>query len=91
MFKELEVVTLNHPIRKYGLKEGAIGTVVDVSKDKKSGLIEFMDNDGKTIVVVDLDFSDVRQNHIKSKTKNTYKKASDYRSFVIRDKRRKNN
>ena len=94
MFKELELVVLGHDIKKYNLKEGAIGTVVDVSKGKKKALVEFMNNEGKTIAVIDLDFSEVRQNNIKAlsknlKNKNTYEKSSDYRSFVIRDQRRK--
>ena len=94
MFKELEIVILNHPIKKYGLEEGSIGTVVDVYKDKKKAVVEFMDDDGKTIAVIDLDLSEVKQNNIKSiskslKSKNTYEKSSDYRSFVIRDQRRK--
>ena len=35
MFKELGIVVLNHDFKKYGLKEGSIGTVVHVYKDKK--------------------------------------------------------
>ena len=39
MFKELEIIALNHPIKKYGLKEGSVGTVLDVHKDKKKQLL----------------------------------------------------
>ena len=96
MFKELEIITLNHDINKYGLKEGAIGTVVDVYKDKKKAIVEFMDNEGKTTAVIDLDFSEVRTNNIKAISKNlrnkkTYEKVSDYRSFVMHDQKIKTN
>lgn len=91
MFKELELITLAHEIKKYGLEEGDIGTVVDVSQDKKRAMVEFMDKVGKTIAVIDLDSSDIKQNAFKAKTKNNYEKAPDYQTFVMRDKKRKTN
>ena len=55
-----------------------------------------MNEDGKKITVIDLDFSEVRQDNIKTisknlKSKNTYEKAPDYRSLILHDKSRKNN
>lgn len=60
MFKELDIVVLDHDIKRYGLKEGAIGTIVDIYKGDKKAEVEFIDSDGKTIAVIPLDFSEVR-------------------------------
>ena len=68
MFKELGIVVLNHDFKKYGLKEGSIGTVVHVYKDKKHAEVEFLDHAGKTIAVIFLDFSEISLANIKIKS-----------------------
>lgn len=85
MFEELDVVQLNKEM--HGLKKGSIGTIVHIYKKNVAAEVEFMTDEGKTIDVVTLNFSDLS----KLKTKNTYEKVSDYRSFVMRDKKSKTN
>ncbi|MDO8498571.1 MAG: DUF4926 domain-containing protein [bacterium] len=59
MFEELDIVVLNHDIEKYSLKKGAIGTIVYVYKNKKGAEVEFMTDEGKTIAVLTLNFTDI--------------------------------
>lgn len=59
MFEELDIVTLNHDIKKFGLKRGVSGTVVYVYKGGKVYEVEFMTEKGKTIAVLTLDFKDI--------------------------------
>lgn len=60
MFEELDIVTLNHDLDKYGLKSGAVGTVVYVYKDGEGYEVEFMTDEGKTIAVLTLNSTDVK-------------------------------
>lgn len=59
-FEEFETIVLKHDIAEYNLKEGDIGTVVHVYKDKKAVEVEFVTAAGKTVTVITLDTKDVR-------------------------------
>lgn len=61
MFLELDTVVLTHDIKKHGLKEGDIGAVVNVYSDGKAAEVEFVTATGKTVALVTLNLSDVRQ------------------------------
>lgn len=59
MFEELDIVALNHDIKKYGLKKGVTGTVVYVYKGGKAYEVEFMTDEGKTLAVLTLNSTDI--------------------------------
>lgn len=61
MFEELDTVVLAHSIEKHGLKKGDIGTVVHVYDGEKSIEVEFIAAKGKTVAVLTLNLSDIRQ------------------------------
>lgn len=58
-YKNLEIVALNRNISEYGLKEGDTGTVVDVYEGGEAYEVEFMTDEGKTIAVLTLNFTDI--------------------------------
>lgn len=58
-YKNLEIVALNHDILEYGLKKGSTGTIVDVYEDGEAYEVEFMTDEGKTIAVLTLNFTDI--------------------------------
>lgn len=58
-YKNLEIVALNHDISEYGLKKGDTGTIVDIYEGGEAYEIEFMTNEGKTIAVLTLNFTDI--------------------------------
>lgn len=58
-YKNLEIVALNHDISEYGLKKGDTGTIVDIYEGGKAYEVEFMTNEGKTIAVLTLNFTDI--------------------------------
>ena len=60
MFAELDVVALTHNIAECGLSEGTTGTIVQLYKDGKAFAVEFVDDDGYTIALIDLTLKDVR-------------------------------
>lgn len=60
IFKELETVILTHDIRKYGLRKGDMGAVVNVYDGGKAAEVEFVTATGKTVALVTLISSDVR-------------------------------
>lgn len=59
MFKELDVVALTHTIKKYGLSEGRMGTIVQLYNDGETFSVEFIDSEGYTITILDLTPKDV--------------------------------
>lgn len=59
-FKELETVILTHDIKKHGLHEGDMGAVVNVYDKGSAAEVEFVTATGKTVALVTLTASDVR-------------------------------
>ena len=60
MFDELDTVVLATDIKKYGLKQGDIGTVVHTYSDKKAVEAEFLTAEGETVAVLTLKPNDIR-------------------------------
>lgn len=60
VFKELETVVLKHDIRKHGLRKGDMGAVVNVYDGGKAAEVEFVTATGRTVALVTLTSSDVR-------------------------------
>ncbi|MFA4910482.1 MAG: DUF4926 domain-containing protein [Desulfobacteria bacterium] len=60
MIKELDIVVLMHDIKKYGLTEDDIGTIVYCYEDSNAYEVEFTTAEGKTIAVLTLTSSDIR-------------------------------
>ena len=61
MQEELDVIVLARDMTKYHLKKGDVGTVVHVYDDKRAVEVEFLTAEGKTVAVLTLKNSDVRQ------------------------------
>ena len=59
--KELDNVVLNKNIAEYGLKKGDIGTIVHLYAAGKALEVEFITAKGKTVAVLTLNPSDIRQ------------------------------
>lgn len=59
-FKELETVILTHDIKKHGLCKGDMGAVVNVYNNGKAAEVEFVTAAGRTVALVTLKASDVR-------------------------------
>ena len=59
-FKELETVILTRDIKKYGLRAGDMGAVVNIYNDGKAAEVEFVTATGKTAALVTLTSDDVR-------------------------------
>lgn len=59
-FKDLETVILTHDIKEHNLRKGDMGAVVMVYDGGKAGEVEFVTATGKTVAVVTLTSSDVR-------------------------------
>lgn len=60
-FKELETVILKHNIEKHGLRRGDMGAVVNVYNGGKAAEVEFVTATGRTVALVTLALSDVRE------------------------------
>ena len=60
MFEELDTVVLARDIEKDGLKRGDVGAVVLVYKNGKILEVEFVSAEGKTVALLTLDSSEVR-------------------------------
>ncbi len=60
-FKDLDTVILIKDIKKYGLRKGDMGAVVQVYDNGKAGEVEFVTAIGRTVALVTLTLSDVRQ------------------------------
>lgn len=60
MFEDLEIVELTHDIKKYNLKEGERGTIVEIYKEGKAYEVEFVAADGKTVTLLTLMPNDIR-------------------------------
>lgn len=60
-FKDLETIILTHDIKKHGLREGDMGAVVQVYDDGKAAEVEFVTAMGRTVALVTLTPSDVRE------------------------------
>lgn len=61
MFDELDTVVLKSDMKKYGLKKGDTGAVVQIYKDGKTAEVEFVKADGKTIAVLTLSMDNIRK------------------------------
>lgn len=59
-FKKLETIILTRDIKKYGLRKGDMGAVVNVYDDGKAAEVEFVTATGKTAALVTLTIDDVR-------------------------------
>lgn len=59
-FKELETVVLKSNIKKHGLCKGDMGAVVSVYDGSKAAEVEFVTATGKTVALITLTSSDVR-------------------------------
>lgn len=60
IFKELETVILTRDIKKDGLRKGDMGAVVNVYDGGKAAEVEFVTAVGKTVALVTLTQSDIR-------------------------------
>ena len=66
-FKDLETVILTRDIKKHGLRAGDMGAVVNVYDGGKAAEVEFVTATGKTVALVTLtpsDIRDIKQNDI---------------------------
>ena len=61
MFEELETVVLRHDIEAHDLKEGDMGSVVNVYSGGKAFEVEFVTATGKTVALLTLESSDIRR------------------------------
>ena len=59
-FKDLETIVLKHDIKKYGLRKGDMGAVVNVYEGGKAAEVEFVTATGRTVALITLTPSDVR-------------------------------
>ncbi|OGE38108.1 DUF4926 domain-containing protein [Candidatus Daviesbacteria bacterium RIFCSPLOWO2_01_FULL_39_12] len=59
-FRELETVILTHDIKEHDLRAGDMGAVVNVYDGGKAAEVEFVTATGKTVALVTLTSSDVR-------------------------------
>jgi len=59
--RELDTVVLARDLEAYGLSRGDVGAVVHCYADGKAFEVEFVTGEGKTIAVVTLSASDIRQ------------------------------
>lgn len=59
-FKDLETVILTHDIKNKGLRKGDMGAVVNVYDGGKAAEVEFVTAKGKTVALITLTSSDVR-------------------------------
>ena len=60
-FKELDTVILTRDIKRHGLRKEDMGAVVYVHDGGKAGEVEFVTATGRTIALVTLISSDVRE------------------------------
>jgi len=58
--RELDNVVLKKDIKKYGLNEGDVGTVVYVHGKGEAFMVEFIEASGHTIAVLTLEPKDIR-------------------------------
>ena len=63
MIRELETVALTHDISEHSLKEGDIGAVVHCYEHDDTYEIEFVSAEGKTVALLTLSSSDIREVH----------------------------
>lgn len=61
LFKELETIVLKYDIKKHGLRKGDMGAVVNVYDGGKAAEVEFVTATGKTVALVTLTSSDIRE------------------------------
>ena len=60
MVRELDTVVLTHAIKEHGLESGDIGAVVHCFAEGNAFEVEFLTAEGKTIVLITLDETDIR-------------------------------
>lgn len=85
MFAELDVVALTHNIEEFGLSEGSVGAIVQLYKKGQTFAVEFVDEEGYTIALIDLTPKDVRR--VWSKNLKKEVKFSDYAGSESKDKK----
>lgn len=61
MYEELDTIVLARDMKEYNLKKGDVGAVVHVYKDKRAIEAEFLTAEGRTVAVLTLKNSNVRQ------------------------------
>ena len=59
-FRELETIILKHDIKEHDLHAGDMGAVVNVYEDGEAAEVEFVTATGKTVALLTLTSSDVR-------------------------------
>ena len=60
MFDELDTVVLTHDIKDPALKEGDMGSIVNVYKNGEAYEVEFVTAKGETVALLTLKPSDIR-------------------------------
>ena len=60
MIKELDTVVLSRDIPEHGLKQGDIGAVVHIYREREAFEVEFITGQGDTVAVVTLETRDIR-------------------------------
>lgn len=60
MFKDLDTVELTHDVKKFGLKEGDFGAIVNVYNEGKAYEVEFVAPGGRTKALLTLLPGDIR-------------------------------
>lgn len=60
ILKELAIVELTHDVPEHNLKKGERGTVVEIYKAGEAYEVEFINAEGKTVALLTLDSSEVR-------------------------------
>jgi hypothetical protein len=60
MFKELEIVALTKNAPALGLREGDVGTIVNVHPDGQAFMVEFVTSNGRTAAIELFDIDQIR-------------------------------
>ena len=60
MIKELDTIVLSRDIPEHGLKQGDIGAVVHIYREREAFEVEFITGQGDTVAVVTLETRDIR-------------------------------
>jgi hypothetical protein len=60
MIRELDTVVLRHDVPEHGLKEGDVGAVVHVYRERSAWEVEFVTADGATVAVLTLGAGEIR-------------------------------
>lgn len=58
-YKTLDIILLEHPIEENNLKEGDVGTIVEVYGNNEAYEVEFVNENGETKALITLNPSDI--------------------------------